>query len=283
MAAVPYIYWEKQHLHHCAVHACNNLVQNALFTENNFKKIARELDMKERALLQITTAKSQNASRTGDFSVQVIMEALAKLDLDTVYFTLNSSTGSDANMRDGFICNRKDHWLALRRIGGIWYNLNSLSKVGPTSLTSTTLVAICKTLLRDGYTILDVRGKYPKSMIEQDKSTQMAGRGCWFQASTIKPFVSSLGRKTSSPAQAVTDFQKGLKVVNLAIKSDNSGDPIRALELYTQALEYLTHALKTGQVPHSQRPVLMQRCAGYMQRAETLKKFLKTPVHNFDK
>lgn len=33
MATVPYIYWEKQHLHHCAVHACNNLVQNALFTE----------------------------------------------------------------------------------------------------------------------------------------------------------------------------------------------------------------------------------------------------------
>eukprot|EP00493_Phyllostaurus_siculus_P021270 UN21596 len=41
---------------------------------------------------------------------------------------------------DGFILNHQSHWFALRRIGMIWYNLNSLSgfpdtKAEPTTIT----------------------------------------------------------------------------------------------------------------------------------------------------
>lgn len=33
--------------------------------------------------------------------------------------------------RTGFICNSSDHWFSLRKIDGIWYNLNSTNKRMP--------------------------------------------------------------------------------------------------------------------------------------------------------
>jgi Ataxin-3 len=37
----------------------------------------------------------------------------------------------DLVKRQGFICNSSDHWFSLRKIDGVWYNLNSTNKRMP--------------------------------------------------------------------------------------------------------------------------------------------------------
>jgi hypothetical protein len=32
---------------------------------------------------------------------------------------------------EAFICNSVDHWLAIRKIYGVWYNLNSTNMIPP--------------------------------------------------------------------------------------------------------------------------------------------------------
>ncbi len=72
----------------------------------------------------------QNMDKSGNFSIQVMMEALAPCGLHLLPF--HSSDPRDISARENssneqaFVCNRNNHWFTLRKIGNTWFDLNSL-------------------------------------------------------------------------------------------------------------------------------------------------------------
>lgn len=75
---------------------------------------------------------SGNVAEDGNFSIQVMAEALKAFDLVPV--SLQSTEGAEARraplMQRAFICNHGAHWFTIRKVGGYWWNFNSLNKSG---------------------------------------------------------------------------------------------------------------------------------------------------------
>ncbi len=65
-----------------------------------------------------------------------------------------------------FICNFKDHWLTIRRIGRQWFNLNSLL-TGPELISDTYLAMFLMQLQEEGYSLFVVRGMLPDNEADQ--------------------------------------------------------------------------------------------------------------------
>jgi hypothetical protein len=59
-----------------------------------------------------------------------------------------------------FICNFREHWLTIRRLGSQWFNLNSLY-TGPELISDTYLSLTLAQLQRDGYSIYLIMGVLP--------------------------------------------------------------------------------------------------------------------------
>eukprot|EP00929_Paragymnodinium_shiwhaense_P000054 TRINITY_DN10017_c0_g1_i3.p2 TRINITY_DN10017_c0_g1~~TRINITY_DN10017_c0_g1_i3.p2 ORF type:complete len:160 (-),score=43.76 TRINITY_DN10017_c0_g1_i3:109-588(-) len=122
------IYHEKQVGNLCAVHAMNNLLQGPLFDERQLHGIAMELDREERRLLGGTDIDGTgNARMDGFFNVQVIRVLLERMGYNLI--PLRGEEGrsaiKDSAKETGYICNKREHWFSLRRIGAEWFDLNS--------------------------------------------------------------------------------------------------------------------------------------------------------------
>lgn len=59
-----------------------------------------------------------------------------------------------------YICNFKQHWITIRKLGNQWFNLNSLL-TGPELLSNTYLGMFLAQLQNDGYSIFIVMGNLP--------------------------------------------------------------------------------------------------------------------------
>uniref|UniRef100_UPI00398F5718 ataxin-3 isoform X5 n=1 Tax=Pristiophorus japonicus TaxID=55135 RepID=UPI00398F5718 len=60
-----------------------------------------------------------------------------------------------------FICNYKEHWFTVRKLGDQWFNLNSLL-TGPELISDTYLALFLAQLQQEGYSIFVVRGELPE-------------------------------------------------------------------------------------------------------------------------
>ena len=126
------IYHERQKGNHCALHAINALLQAPVYTFDDFVLISQRLDERERALLECNdqNMQSQNMDRSGNFSLQVIMEALAPCGLQLLPFHSTDPRAIYARQntlqQQAFLCHRNNHWFTLRKLGTDWYDLNSL-------------------------------------------------------------------------------------------------------------------------------------------------------------
>lgn len=60
-----------------------------------------------------------------------------------------------------FICNYKEHWFTVRKLGNQWFNLNSLL-TGPELISDTYLALFLAQLQQEGYSIFVVRGDLPE-------------------------------------------------------------------------------------------------------------------------
>ena len=69
----------------------------------------------------------------------------------------------DYAQEQAFICHSVDHWIAIRRLHGTWYNLNSTNMVppGPQIISDFYLAAFLDSIKHSGYTIFVVRGELP--------------------------------------------------------------------------------------------------------------------------
>jgi ataxin-3 len=172
MASVQ-LYHERQDAGLCGVHCLNNLLQGTYYSEVDLMEIAHGLDAAERAVMsemgtdtsdfvKFISEDSGNVADDGNYSVQVLSEALKSFDM--VVGSINSpemkGVLDQPQKEQGFICNLQAHWFAIRKLQGHWWDLNSLLKT-PNHLTELYLGVYLKQLQLEGYSIFVVRGHFP--------------------------------------------------------------------------------------------------------------------------
>lgn len=113
----------------CAQHCLNNLLQAPYFSAEDLGEWSRELDARERALLEGTSLSrslahhSMNADDTGFFSIQVINAALNVFDIQAEPIqswdrcVVHSGVTHPREIWVAFLIHHDMHWFGLRRFG----------------------------------------------------------------------------------------------------------------------------------------------------------------------
>uniref|UniRef100_A0A8C3WJ14 ubiquitinyl hydrolase 1 n=1 Tax=Catagonus wagneri TaxID=51154 RepID=A0A8C3WJ14_9CETA len=162
------IFHEKQEGSLCAQHCLNNLLQGEYFSPVELSSIAHQLDEEERMRM----AEGGLTSEDYRTFLQVISNALKVWGLELILF--NSPEYQrlriDPINERSFICNYKEHWFTVRKLGKQWFNLNSLL-TGPELISDTYLALFLAQLQQEGYSIFVVKGDLPDC--EADQLLQM--------------------------------------------------------------------------------------------------------------
>ncbi|KAK7504899.1 hypothetical protein BaRGS_00003927 [Batillaria attramentaria] len=134
-------------------HCLNALLQNQLFTAVDLAQIGQRLDEQERQHMleggvdsreyqHFLEQPSSNYDDSGFFSIQVLQEALRVWGLELVPFTSQNpiahAAREDPTSQQAYICNFRQHWFCVRKLGNQWFNLNSLL-TGPELISNTYL------------------------------------------------------------------------------------------------------------------------------------------------
>uniref|UniRef100_A0A3Q0T5I7 ubiquitinyl hydrolase 1 n=1 Tax=Amphilophus citrinellus TaxID=61819 RepID=A0A3Q0T5I7_AMPCI len=158
------IFHEKQEGSLCAQHCLNNLLQGEYFTPVDLSSIAQQLDEEERMRM----AEGGMASEEYRTFLQVISNALRVWGLELILFNSREYQSLMINPinEKAFICNYKEHWFTIRKLGQQWFNLNSLL-TGPELISDTYLALFLAQLQQEGYSIFVIRGNLPECEAEQ--------------------------------------------------------------------------------------------------------------------
>eukprot|EP01098_Paradermamoeba_levis_P013582 TRINITY_DN6221_c0_g1_i2.p1 TRINITY_DN6221_c0_g1~~TRINITY_DN6221_c0_g1_i2.p1 ORF type:complete len:313 (+),score=93.44 TRINITY_DN6221_c0_g1_i2:173-1111(+) len=221
------IYFESQVAGLCAVHCLNSLLQGAYFTEIDLMQVGQEFDRKEKLLmaeagmetpefLKYMAEDSGNVADDGNYSIQVLAEALKVWNLSCILYTSQEAKSIRENPLNetAFICNQGNHWLTIRKIGDGWYNLNSLLKSGPQFLSNFYLSAYLDSLLAQQYSIFVVRGDLPPSHFSQLSSN---GEGKWYP-------VHSISKKGKDVVYEIDEDEKEEQEMALAVAASLAND-----------------------------------------------------------
>ncbi|XP_067939416.1 ataxin-3-like [Watersipora subatra] len=174
-----YIYHEKQDGLLCAQHCLNNLLQNSYFTAVDLGTIGRGLDALEANFMaergysteefrRFSEHPSENMDDSGFFSVQVIQKALESFGITLASYDSPQSLEAKEHPErsKAFICNHDAHWIAIRKIGTQWFNLNSLLSA-PELISDLHLSLFLTQLSLEGYTIFVAQGALPDCEADQ--------------------------------------------------------------------------------------------------------------------
>ncbi|WCJ29253.1 JOSEPHIN-like protein [Euphorbia peplus] len=137
------VYHERQKLQFCLMHTLNNLFQKKEeFSRLSLDSIAQKLvlddpDRQNWTPLSIVFKPHHN-SLTGNYDINVLIAALESKGKTVIWHDKRigaSSIDLDDDTLFGIVLNvevrryagfwKSRHWLALRKIGGVWYNLDS--------------------------------------------------------------------------------------------------------------------------------------------------------------
>nr|XP_058912880.1 ataxin-3 isoform X3 [Kogia breviceps] len=162
------IFHEKQEGSLCAQHCLNNLLQGEYFSPVELSSIAHQLDEEERMRM----AEGGVTSEDYRTFLQVISNALKVWGLELILFNSPEyqRLSIDPINERSFICNYKEHWFTVRKLGKQWFNLNSLL-TGPELISDTYLALFLAQLQQEGYSIFVVKGDLPDC--EADQLLQM--------------------------------------------------------------------------------------------------------------
>ncbi|KAK3597854.1 hypothetical protein CHS0354_029431 [Potamilus streckersoni] len=170
------IFHEKQEGSLCAQHCLNALLQGQYFSPTDLADIASQLDEQERqqmaeaglqseAYRRFLEQPSSNYDDSGFFSVQVIDNAVRVWALELVPYNSKNPVArnarQDPTQQKAYICNFREHWLTIRKLGYQWFNLNSLL-TGPELISDTYLNMFLTQLQEEGYSIFVVNGELPE-------------------------------------------------------------------------------------------------------------------------
>ena len=173
MIVMEAIFHEQQDGSLCAQHCLNSLLQGQFYSAVDLADMASELDTLEKLRMaemgedtpeyrQFLEQPSTNMDDSGFFSVQVISKALSVWGLELL--PLNSSNPAAVRAKtspisaSAYICNFREHWFTIRRLGSQWFNLNSLLE-GPELVSNTYLGEFLAQLQHEGYDIFLVTGE----------------------------------------------------------------------------------------------------------------------------
>ena len=163
------IYWERQtEGAMCGVHAINCLLQRNAVDGAYMHAVAAEIDQREQELLDAAPGRHEdgNAKPHGDFTIQVIQEALRRLDggwdlTDTRNPAVREHVRAQPQNEVGYLVNPGGHWYALRCIkrGAArgWYHLDSLNENGPQQLHDMDLLRVIMDIEAAGGTVYTAR------------------------------------------------------------------------------------------------------------------------------
>lgn len=153
---------------------------------------------------------SGNMDDSGYFSVQVISSALQVWGLELVPYSSTDdrvkTALTDPCKMNAFICNYKDHWFTIRRLGNQWFNLNSLLSK-PELISDTYLALFLAQLKNDGYSIFIVLGDLPEC--EADQLLKM------------QPVQSTVRRPPTQPSISSKDDADLQAALQLSLTEDN--------------------------------------------------------------
>ncbi|XP_043190501.1 ataxin-3-like [Amphibalanus amphitrite] len=223
------IFHEKQEGSLCAQHCLNALLQEPYFTAVDLATLAQQMDEAEHSRMSeagvdseeyrhFVQAGSQNMDDSGYFSVQVIAAALRVFELELVPFGSSDPRATSARQniagQSAFICNYREHWFTVRRLGRQWFNLNSLL-TGPELLSDTYLSEFLAQLRQEGYSIFLVLGALPRCAADQRLQTETVTQ-------TVKPRLISEQRTIDSLAG---DDPQLRAAIAASLDGDTGGQP----------------------------------------------------------
>ncbi|ESN96489.1 hypothetical protein HELRODRAFT_189266 [Helobdella robusta] len=206
-----FIFHEKQSGSLCAQHCLNALLQGPYYTVFDLAEIARSLDESERHHMaergfftheyqEFLKQPSSNFDDSGFFSIQVIVKALEVLNLELLPITSSDVYCRQArehpSQQVAFICNFRQHWFTVRKIGLQWFNLNSVLSF-PELISDTYLSLFLKQLQVEGYSIFVLRGELPACEADDILKVNPV-------VQTVKPTVNN-STLTSSPTTLTND------------------------------------------------------------------------------
>lgn len=188
------VYHEKQDGLLCGQHCLNNLLQGQYFTAVDLADIAQQMDQAEQRHMaelgmhtddfrRFMEQPSVNMDDSGMFSIQVLTSALRVWDLALIPFAssnaLAQAARENSTEQQAYVCNFKEHWFTVRKLGYQWFNLNSLLSY-PELISDTYLSLFLTQLQHEGYSIFLVEGRLPESEADITLRLQPA-------VQTIKP------------------------------------------------------------------------------------------------
>ncbi|KFG50723.1 josephin protein [Toxoplasma gondii p89] len=181
------VYWEKQGANRmCALHCINSLLQGPVYDETEMSKIGYDFDRRERQLMaegmdpaaykEFFDEESGNVAHDGFFNVSVLMECLRKQHVQCLSTSKPEVRAvlADPSREEGFILNLNEHWFAIRKVDGTWYNLDSL-KPSPVAMTAEQLKSLLTSLTLQGYVAFVARrdvGSLPAPEPQQVRMNQ---------------------------------------------------------------------------------------------------------------
>lgn len=190
-----WIYHERQEALLCGQHALNNLVQGNVFQPGYLAEIAQQLDQMElnmmapnndggtrsREYLNRVAEGSSNVDAQGNFSIEVLRAALRSrygLDLPNVKAKRVCESSLDVTEMAGFICNKSEHWFAIRMINGRFWNLNSMEE-RPKIISHFKLATEITGYQNSGYTVFCVRDGLPPACSTASQQKQGLPKYWW--------------------------------------------------------------------------------------------------------
>lgn len=127
------VYFEKQSSDRlCGLHCLNALLQGPFFDAVQLSEIALELDRKESLLLNKGNSVHENVDADGNYNIQVLTQALSiyksRISPLKASYLINMLGSNRGESIEALIFNSSTHWFAIRKIEGVWYDLNSTNK-----------------------------------------------------------------------------------------------------------------------------------------------------------
>ncbi|KAG7161195.1 Ataxin-3-like [Homarus americanus] len=225
------VYHEKQDGLLCGQHCLNNLLQGQYFTAVDLADIAQQMDQAEQSHMaelgmhtdefrRFMEQPSVNMDDSGMFSVQVLTSALRVWDLTLVPYASTNALARAARdnpiEQQAYICNFKEHWLTVRKLGHQWFNLNSLLSQ-PELISNTYLALFLTQLMHEGYSIFVVDGKLPPSEADETLRLHPAQQ-------TTKPRLLSEVSDERNNSNEDSDLKAAL-AASLANVASSQGEP----------------------------------------------------------
>ena len=123
------VYHERQAALLCGRHTVNAVLQGPVYNDAELGEIAGVLDAEERALMGGDGGAGHNVDAQGNFSLGVLERALGVYDLRLERWNspgMAEVRAAPEALAEAYVCHLREHWYAIRRVAGKWWDLNSL-------------------------------------------------------------------------------------------------------------------------------------------------------------